>query len=500
MEIFLNNSRHMTDLLVKFQNKEIDKNKFNTNIFLDIALNYYYFTKESKKTIKLKEYQNKIFQSFFKKETAQETQEKILKHQAKIKKEPPEKVDAVIKKQRKDLLDNLLSNKDISIYAEHTYNSYIPPKNYSLSLNFHLSGYKEFKKYLSVSGAEISYKNPSILNKDKDNDNIINAYSEPPYIIDENNDILILSKNKQNNDNNNINNINDYDLIKESKKENSEEIKKLINNEEDDMLFYSEKIKDDEMLKTANWLNDISSEEINMNFVNLTEVRKNNKTLNNDNYFEFDANYSISEFNPSSIFDDIPLGGDRYKKFSQYLSDKCYKNYMKKMNYNYLDLMLLNYYNLKLEFKKYNFLGKETIALNYIKKKILSSGICNSKLYEHIIRAITSKKGNFDLENFLECFTPIFEASEKYQTLKYRFLLFLSKAQNSKIYSMDNYRTFCNLIKGKLIYEEDTYKRLSKNMIENFKEKYPKEFTDNFKYFQIATIVEFLVEKEYKEQ
>ena len=169
-----------------------------------------------------------------------------------------------------------------------------------------------------------------------------------------------------------------------------------------------------------------------MNFVNLTEVRKNNKTLNNNNYFEFDSNYSISDFNPSSIFDDIPLGGDRYKKFSQYLSDKCYKNYMKKMNYNYLDLMLLNYFNLLLEFKKYNFLGKETIALNYIKKKILSSGICNSKLYEHIIRSIISKKGNFDLENFLECFTPIFEASEKYQTLKYRFLLFLSKDQKKK--------------------------------------------------------------------
>ena len=494
MEIFFTNSRHITDLLVKFQNKEIDKNKFNTDIFIDIAFNYYYFSKESKKTIKLKESQNKVFQSFFKKETAQETQEKILKQKVRQKKETPEKADAIIKQQRKDLLNNLLSNKDISVYAEHTYNSYIPPKNYSLSLNFHLSGYKEYKKYLSVSGAEISYKNPSILKKEKDN--IINAYSEPPYVIDENNDILITSKISQNN---NINNIIDNDIIKESKKENLEEIKKLINNEEDDMLFYSEKIKDDEMIKTANWLNDISPEEINMNFVNLTEVRKNNKTLNNNNYFEFDSNYSISEFNPSSIFDDIPLGGDRYKKFSQYLSDKCYKNYMKKMNYNYLDLMLLNYFNLLLEFKKYNFLGKETIALNYIKKKILSSGISNSKIYEHIIRAIVSKKGVFDLENFLECFTPIFEASEKYQTLKYRFLLFLSKDQKLKTYSMDNYRTFCNLIKGKLIYEEDTYKKLSKNMIENFKEKYPKEYTDNFKYFQIATIVEFLVEKEYSE-
>ena len=66
-------------------------------------------------------------------------------------------------------------------------------------------------------------------------------------------------------------------------------------------------------------------------------------------------------------------------------------------------------------------------------------------------------------------------------------------------FSMDNYRAFCNLIKAKVIYEEDTYRKLSKNMIENFKQKYPKEYTDNFKYFQIATIVEFLVNKEYNE-
>ena len=489
MEIFFTSSRHLIDLMVKFQNKEIDKKKFNTDIFFGIAFNYYYFSKESKKTIKLKESQNKVFQKFFKKETTQETEEKKLKQKVRQKKETAENAEAIIKKQRIELLNNLLSNKDISVYAEHTYNSYIPPKNYSLSLNFHLSEYKEYKKYLSVSGVDITYKNPSILNKEKEK--IINAYSESPYIIDEDNDILMLSKSDKN--------INDNDIIKESKKENLKVIKKLMNEVEDDTLFYSEKINENEMLKTANWLNDISPEEINMNFVNLTEVRKNNKTLNNNNYFEFDSNYSISEFNPSSIFDDIPLGGDRYKKFSQYLSDKCYKNYMKKMNYNYLDLMLLNYFNLLLEFKKYDFLGKETIALNFIKKKILESGICNSKLYEHIIRAIISKKGNFDLENFLECFTPIFEASEKYQTLKYRFLLFLSKNQQKKEFSMDNYRTFCNLIKGKLIYEEDTYNKLSKNMIENFKEKYPKEYTDNFKFFQIATIVEFLVDKEYNE-
>ena len=488
MEIFAMNSRHITDLLIKFQNKEIDQQKCNSNIFLDIAFNYYYFKKESKKTIKLKKEQNKVFQSFFKKETNQELQEKKLKLLVRQKKETAENAEAQIKEQRKELMNNLLkNNKDISIYAEHSYNSYIPPKNLSLSLKFHLSNFKEYKKYLSESNTELTYKNPSLSNVRKDK--IVNQYSEPPYIIDENNDILLVNKNKDNK--NIINNI---------KKENQNELKKIINDEEDDILFYSEKLENDEDIKkSSKWLNDMTSEEINSNFANLTEVRKNNKTFNNSNHFSFDSNYSFSELDPTSIFDDIPLGGDRYAKYSQYLSDKSYKNYMKKINYNYLDLMLLNYFDLTLEFKKYNFLQKEVIALNFIKKIILSSGVCISKLYEHIIRAIIGKKGNFNFENFLECFSPIFDASEKYQTLKYRFLLFLAKGPNSQTLSMENYKVFCNLIKGKMVYEEDTCKKLSKNMIENFKKKYPKEYTDNFKYFQISTIVDYLVDKEYNE-
>ena len=168
MEIFSMNSRHITDLLIKFQNKEIDQQKFNSNILLDIAFNYYYFKKESKKTIKLKESQNKVFQSFFKKETNQEVQEKKLKLLVRQKKETAEKAEATIKEQRKELMNNLLKHKDISIYAEHTYNSYIPPKNLSLSLKFHLTDFKEYKKYLSESNTEINYKNPSLSNPKRD--------------------------------------------------------------------------------------------------------------------------------------------------------------------------------------------------------------------------------------------------------------------------------------------------------------------------------------------
>ena len=484
------NSRHITDLLIKFQNKEIDQQKFNSNIFLDIAFNYYYFKKESKKTIKLKEGQNKVFQSFFKKETNQEVQEKKLKLLVRQKKETPEKAEAIIKEQRKELMSNLLKNKDISIYAEHSYNSYIPPKNLSLSLKFHLSNFKEYKIYLSESNTEITYKNPSLSNTRKDK--IVNQYSEPPYIIDENNDIYLVNKIKSDES---------KDIIENIKKENYNELKKIINDEEDDILFYSEKLENEEENKKASkWLNDMTAEEINNNFANLTEVRRNNKTFNNSNFFSFDSNYSFSELDPTSIFDDIPLGGDRYAKYSQYLSDKSYKNYMKKINYNYLDLMLVNYFDLSLEFSKYNFLQKEVIALNFIKKIVFASGVCISKLYEHIVRAIIGKKGNFNFENFIECFSPIFDASEKYQTLKYRFLLFLAKgAPYSQTLYMENYKVFCNLIKGKMVYEEDTCKKLSKNMIENFRKKYPKEYTDNFKYFQISTIVDYLVDKEYNE-
>ena len=128
---------------------------------------------------------------------------------------------------------------------------------------------------------------------------------------------------------------------------------------------------------------------------------------------------------------------------------------------------------------------------------ILSCGICNSKLYELLVRAIASKKGNFNFENYIECFTPIFEASEKYQTLKYKLLLFLVINQNNKTLSMENYKVFCNLIKGKWVYDEQTFLKLSKKMIKHFKEKYPKDYTDNFKYYKICSIVEDLIDNEY---
>jgi hypothetical protein len=59
---------------------------------------------------------------------------------------------------------------------------------------------------------------------------------------------------------------------------------------------------------------------------------------------------------------------------------------------------------------------------------------------------------------------------------------------------MENYKAFLNLIKGKSIYDEEQHRKLSKNLIESFKNKFPNENPDNFTCFQIMTIVEYIIE------
>ena len=483
MEIYSLNTRYISDLVIKYQNKEIDQKVLNNNIFADIAFNYFYFKKKNHEANKIKKKQSVIFTDFIKKEADQEEENNKLKDKVKQRLETSENAQAIMKEKRKELLNELFQHKGITIYAEHSFNSYIPPKNISVSLDFHIKDTKEYKRYVSGSDTNINYQNP-VLNQKKEK--ICISYDEPPFVVDENDDLFIQSEVKKDPEKNIIENI---------KKENINKLKEITNDVEDDTLFYSEKIDEEDVKIASKWLSETNNEEIKSNFNSLSEERKNNKNFNINNFFYFETNYSVPDTDPSSIFDEIPQYGDRYKKFSQYLSDKSYKNYMKKMNYYYLDLMLLNFFDLHSEFQKYNFLQKEMVALSFVKKFILNCGMCNSKIYDNIIKTIIMKKGQFNFENFLDCFMPILENKlDKCQTLKYKFLMNLVKNQNTQIVSMENYKVFCNLIKGKSVYEEENCKKLTKNMIESFKNKYPRENADDFKYFQILAVIEVLVD------
>ena len=480
MEIFALNSRHLSELLLKYKRKEISKEKLNNDIFLITTFDYFYFKKENKKYKKIKEIQNKIMQSYFKKEAAQDNTERKFIKEFKIKlgenrDAAKKRLEASLKTQRQNLLNTLQEQKVIKIIVERSYNSYIPPKNISLSLEYHLNKHKKYKKYLSEENAEITYKNP-YLNKKKDK--IVIDYIEEPFIIDKDNDILsVKDKNYEKND---------FKL--------NEELKNIINYESDDILFYDEKkTKNEKISGNLDWLDDTEISDIDKNFQYLFEEKKNQintVSIANDSF------PSLSMSLNSSLFDDIPLVHDHYSRFRCYLSEKCYKTYMKKMNYDYLDSMLLSFFDLEGEFCLYAIINKETIALNFIKKVILSCGICNMKIYENIIKSILSKKGNFNFENFLDCFSPIFDASDKFKGMKYKFLLYLIKNNFSETITFENYKVFCNMIKGKWIYDDETYENLSENMFTKFKEKYPKENMVDLNFFYVTTIVEYFVDKD----
>ena len=64
------------------------------------------------------------------------------------------------------------------------------------------------------------------------------------------------------------------------KEENKNELKKIIDYDEDDILFYSEKLeKEQDIKKSSKWLNDINDEEIDTNFNYMIEYRRDNKSL-----------------------------------------------------------------------------------------------------------------------------------------------------------------------------------------------------------------------------
>ena len=486
MEIFQLNTRYITNTLIKFQNKEIDEKLLNNNIFADLSFGYFYFQKKIKKSKEKLNKQNAILQDFMKREAAQELYYNNLKNKEGKDTEKREEIKAEQVRKRKELVNSLIQENGevITKFVENSYNSYIPPKNYSVSLNNHINKDKGYKKYLSESDNKINYQNPVLNSKD---DKIYIPYVEPPYIEDENTDVYILHHEINNNDNNIIENI---------KKEKIDKLKSIMNDIEDDTLFYSEKLDREEDIKNASkWLSDLNDGGIKSDFNSLSEERKNNKNFNLSNLFCYETKYSFDSSDPSRIFDEIPYYGDRYKKFSEYLSDKSYKIHMKKMNYDYLDLMLLLYFDLNADFQKYNFLPKETVTLSFMKKFLLNSGICHSKMYESVMKIISSKKESFNFENFLDCLVPVLENKyDKCQTLKYRFLLNLVKNHKKQIVTMENYKEFLNLIKGKSIYDEEQHKKLSKNLVESFKSKFPNENLDNFTCFQIMIIVEYIIE------
>ena len=508
MELFANSSRNIINLITDFQNKKIDKFNFNKKILVSTIFNHFYFTKDSKRENKIKETQNKTYQSFFKLEFKTEQSEKQLFANLRDRK-GKKMLEESIRNNRENLIKNLSSKDDMKIFLEQTHNTFIPPKNISLSMNFQSNTNNNYnKKYIPESNLQIQYLNPTP--NAKEYKLIEKDFIEPPFFPD--NDFIVNLKEIKSKENNeeNKNKNKDDNFESELDNENNNSIKNenddFINllGEDDEILFYDEKLKQDEDPKKINdWNSKIKNNDMISDFQYLKQknkviteqVNELYYTLQQDKIIKNEMSYYLK--NSEIMYEKISQQ-DHFHEFSTYLSEKLYKSYLKKMNYNYILLMLLLYFDFEELVNSYNDIIDETnTMILFVKKMILFVGISNSKVYDPIIHSIASKKGKFSFEDFLNCFMPIFDLPEKYQYYKYGFLLFLVKKKGEDIITLSNYRIFCYMIRGKLIYEEDICEDIIGKLIPIIKTKYPKDDPEKMNYKHVTIILEFLVNYMY---
>ena len=160
--------------------------------------------------------------------------------------------------------------------------------------------------------------------------------------------------------------------------------------------------------------------------------------------------------------------------------------------------MLMNFFDLEYKLNNGFDLYKEIIVINHIKEFILKCGICSIQLYDKIIKNAMSIKGNYSFENYLLYFDPIYKASEEYQSYKYKYLLYLSKNKYSDIMTQLEFDMFLNLVKGKSIYDKETYSDLIKRFKIIYKKQYPKENEKEYYFDHVYTILEFIIDLNYE--
>ena len=107
--------------------------------------------------------------------------------------------------------------------------------------------------------------------------------------------------------------------------------------------------------------------------------------------------------NHTILYDEISQK-DHFHEFSGYLSEKIYKMYMKKMNYSYLILMLLSYFDFEQFSNNYEFLDDSKAVVIFIKKILLFCGISNNKIFESLIYYVNNFKGELNFEKYLSFF------------------------------------------------------------------------------------------------
>ena len=469
MKIFASGANNIINIISKFKNNTIDKKELNRNILSSIIYNYCYFKKNSKKLENEKNLQNQLFQNFLSQEEKQIKNEKIYlaKERNKIRRE---ELFQKFNNERKLMLDSYKEKKPFTKIIEPTFDCYIPTKQFCIPLEFY-----ENKIVSNIFDQEENETN------EKENDiNKINEEENKKEILKGNNNydinfpIHLCEDNEQFFDDNFFDDNNKENNKEKKEEDNNKDFLDILNTD-DNLLFY-----EDEKL-------DMKRQKSSKIRTSNKKLLKANTLITTNEEFELDKNLSKNE-----------IIENHYKEFSYYLPLSIYTKYIKKMNYVYLHLMFMNYFDLEKKINNGLDLYKETIIVNYVKKMILESGICSNQIYEKIIKNVLIQKDNYSFEIYLTYFSPVFKASEEYQSFKYKYLLYLSKNKYSDLMTQLEFDMFLNLVKGKKIYDKETYSDLIKRFKVIYKKQYPSENQKKYYYSHVNAIIEFIIDLNYE--
>ena len=161
-------------------------------------------------------------------------------------------------------------------------------------------------------------------------------------------------------------------------------------------------------------------------------------------------------------------------EFKNHLSNKIFDYYNKQMHITYLRRLLDIYLQIKNKSNSASFC-EERMFLNLTKIYLLKIGISDKKIYEDTLRNLVYKGEKCDFESFLNCFLKILKLEEENLIIKYKFLMYLISEKDEV--TLNQLKKYCNeLIRSKLIYDEDIYNEIRTKIINKYNSLYKGEY------------------------
>ena len=413
INIYSSITQSITNDIALFKNNEKSKEDFNKDLIIKMSLLLNLSKELESKNETLLKNQEKEIERLLR----EDEEKKILF--PKNKRDPLESSDD--ENDEEDYILNILTNPILQVY--------IPMGQISFSLEDTIL--VKHKGKLIIDENLINKKKE--LNEDNENNIIDLSFEEP---------IIILDNKKNDNEKDYISLLSNNDDDLNNNFDNKDNINLKDLESDDPIIFLNDKNKND---------------------IPYIQTKKNYTiSLNND--FKKIEKYSQGDF--------VILNNNSYFK----LPLKIYDFYIKQMHLTYLNKMfeIYNKIKTKSEIAKY---CEEKMFLNLTKIYLLQGGISDKKIYEDTLRNLVYKGENCDFESFLNCFLKILKLEDDNLIIKYKFLLYILVDENKEKITLNQLKQYCNeILKCKMVYDEDIYDEIRTKIINKYNSLYKGEY------------------------